>query len=497
MKKLKLNIFHALIILCVMLTGACSNDKLCDEADILYSFKVYRMDGTTRLYYNGIMGDDNVITLKISPHRDVQTELSAAYPLFYLSKGATVTPDPSEPQDFTQSGGVKYTVTSENGKNQKEYTVLWDISDPLPYGEGLAHAEPGAGKDFVELGYPGVFGVDGGVSIEYGDVIVYNAYCGDYIVLLSRRYVEEPAFGPSSPHCVKVVDKITLDEADVSFNLGAISLPALKMIASDYKGRCVGVVTTGGETEFFYWTTPADAPRSIGKIGVNMAPMASLADHSSNFQVAGDITGNAWITALAPRGVAGEHYRVKVTNGQLASNYSTVTTGYPSNDCNQFQMISPLDDSDNPSYVVGDVEGTVAANGSVKCYINSPAGTTTFVMLPFWNNGLPTWPYWVQTGQSLTRTGARRPVVSALSINGKSYVVVTSGSAYYPSAAVLTDDLQKLAHQNLSITLGSFTVGWSYGSWVDWYFDDDTKEAYLAIWFERYGLYTFNISCFE
>jgi len=497
MKKLNLKLYSALVLGCVILFGACNNDKLCNEAKIITSFKVYKKAGTDRIYYNAVIGDDNTITVKVSPYIDVNEALDSVYPEFYLSKGATVVPDPSEPQNFAQTGGVKYTVTAEDGKTKGVYTVTWGITDPLPFGEGFGNADAGAGKDFTELGYPGVFGVDGGVSIDYGDIIVYHAYCGDYIVLLSRRYVEEPDFGPSSPHCVKVVDKTTLDKANVSFNLGSISLPNLKMIASDYKGRCVGLVTTGNETEFFYWTTPTDAPRSIGKIGVNMAPMASITDHSSNFQVAGDITGNAWITALAPRGPAGNHYRVKVTNGQLAANYSIVATGYPSDDCNQFQMISPLDDSDNPSFVVGDVEGTVASNGSVKCYINNPAGTTTFVMPPFWNNGLPTWPYSVQTGQSLTRTGARRPVVSALPINGKTYVVVTSGSAFYPSAAVLTGDLQKLAHINLSITLGSFTVGWSYGSWVDWYFNDDTKEAYLAIWFERYGLYTFKLTCFE
>ena len=485
MKKIGLKLYSILVLGCFLLLGACNDDdKLCSEAEIVYSFKV---TGTSGTVFFGTIGDDHVITLKVSPSRNAEVELDSVVPVFYLSKGATVTPDPSVPQNFAQTGGVKYTVTAENGKTRNEYTVTWGITDPLPYGEGFSYAEIGAEKTFVELGYPGQVANWDLPSEEYGDLLMYHAYCGDYIVLLSRVYIEA---NPSSPHSVKVVNKTTLDNSG-TLNLGTISLTNLKMITSDYKGRCVAAVTNGSETEFFYWTTPTAAPVSVGKIGVDMAPST---DGSANFQVAGDITGDAWITALAPRGPAGEHYRVKVTGGHLESNYSMVASGYSSGDCNGFQMISPLDDSDRPGFVIGDTEGTVAAANSIHCYINTPAGTTTNVMPAYWQNDLQTW--WVGTGYALTRMGARRPVVSALPVNGKTYITVTSGSAWWHAAAVLTSDLQKLAHSNLNIAFG-MNCNWSYGSWVDWYWNDDTKEAYLAVWFSRLGLFTYTLTCFE
>jgi len=486
MKNFRLKLYSMLVLGGVLLFGACQDDKLSSDASIVTSFKV---KGTSGTMFNAAIGSDNVITIKVSPYRNAAEELDSVTPVFYLSKGATVSPDPTVPQNFAQTGGVKYTVTAEDGKTQKVYTVTWGISDQLPYGEGFSYAEIGATKNFVQLGYPGEVGNTGLPSIQYGDLLMYHAYCGDYIVLLSRSYIKAD---PASPYCVKVVDKTTLNNAG-SLNLGSIPVSNMQMITSDYKGRCVAAVTNAGQTEFFYWTTPTETPRSVGKINVDMA---STTDGSANFQVAGDITGNAWITALAPRGPEGEHYRVKVTGGKLASDYSIVTTGYSSGDCSGFQMISALDDSDRPSFVIGDTEGKAAAANSIHCYINSPAGTTTNVMPGLWQANLQTW--WVGTGFSTARTGGRSPIVTALPINGKTYVAVTSGTGWWFAAAVLTSDLQTLAHENLNIAFGvAASRGWSYGEWIDWYWDDAKKETYLAVWFERLGLYTFKLTCFE
>jgi hypothetical protein len=461
---------------------------LNSAAEIIISFKVTSETGNV---FKAVIGNANTITIKISPFLDAATELAVATPTFYLSEGATVSPDPWIPQNFAQDGGVKYTVTAEDGSTKRVYTVGWSISDKMPSGTGFSYAEMITKKNFVELGYPGVFNDFSVPSIEYGDLYMFHAYCGNYIVLLSRSYIDA---NPASPHCVKVVDKNTLAPAG-TLNVGSISLANLKMITSDYKGRCVGMVVSGSNTEFFYWTTPTAAPVSVGSVAINMAPYATANDCASNFQVAGDITGNAWITALAPKNATGEHYRIKVTGGQLASNYTTVRTGYSSDDCNKFQMISPLDDSDEPRFVIGDVEGGIGVNGSIKCYVNSYGGATIAVMPPLWNGVL--WEYWVQTGQSLQRTGDRRPVVSGMVINGKSYVAVTSGSAWYHTAAVLNPDLNvPLPHENLNLYDG-INAGWSFGSWVDWYWDEDAKEGHLSIWFGRIGLYTYKLTCFE
>jgi len=488
----KLSLYSILILGCILLFGACEGDRLCSEAQIITSFKV---KGTSGSVFNGVFDDNNVIILKVSPYLDAEEELNGAIPTFYLSKGATVTPDPSEPQNFALAEGVKYTVTAEDGKTQNVYTVVCGPSDYLEYGEGFSYAEIRKFKTWVDLGYPGImegwnYGVDD--SKEYGDLLLYHAYCGDYIVLLSRIYTD---FNPASPHCLKVVDKTNLNAAG-SLNLGSISLPDLKMITSDYKGRCVAAVVKGGESEFFYWTTPANAPVSVGKIAVNVA---ASTDGSANFQVVGDITADAWITALAPRSARGEHYRIQVTGGKLASNYSMVQTGYASDDCVGFQMISPLDDTDTPSFVIGDTEGAAGTANSIKCYINSPAGTTTYVMPPYWQGNssagtLQAW--WVGTGFSTARGGGRAPVVSALPINGKTYVAVTSGTAWWHAATVLNSNLSLTPQENLNIAFG-INRNWSYGSWIDWYWDEDLKEAHLAVWFGRLGLYTYKLTCYE
>jgi len=497
MKKLSFKFYLILLVGCIILFNACE-DKLSNEAKIILSFQVYKLEGTTRIFYNASI-DDDLITIKISPFLDATEELKEAYPVFFLSKGATVSPDPGLPQNFAQPGGVEYTVTAEDGKTQTVYTVSWGITDPMPYGEGFANAVVGVSKTFVELGYPGEVANYNIPSIEYGDLLMYHAYCGDYIVLLSRVYIDT---NPTSPHCVKVVNKTTLENAGISFNLGSISLANLKMITSDYKGRCVAAVVTGEDTEFFYWTTPTATPVSIGKYNLNFA---STTDGSANFQVAGDITGNAWITAMAPRSQRGEHYRIKVTNGRLENWHAIVSTGYSSSDCSQFQMISPFDDSDDPYYVIGDSEGQLLAEmpaNSNKCYVLSPAGTTINVMAALWNNTLPvghpagTW--WVGTGMATTRVGGRSPAVSAMLVNGKTYVVVTSGTRFFHSAAVLNSDLQRVAHNKLDIALAQSTPrGWCYGAWIDWYWDDDTNEAHLSIWFGRYGLLTYKLSAYE
>lgn len=491
----KINILYIILsIITVFSFIACSDsdDNLSGDANVELAFKVKKTivdeNGAPLEYvFNSSIGQDT-ITIKIAPHMDEKEFLSSATPVFYLSKGATVSPDPSLPQDFTQEGGVKYTVTSEDGKNVHEYVVTWGASDLLPFGSGFTYAEIGTVKSFAELGYPGEVGnFDFADSKQYGDLIMYHAYCGNSIVLLSRAYIDE---NPKSPYTVKVVNKSTLAESG-TLNLGSINISNLKMITSDYKGRCVGAVTNGNETEIFYWLQPGDAPTSVGKININMA---STSDGSSNFQVSGDITGNAWITAMAPRSAKGEHYRVQVTGGKLASTHSVVTTGFASDDSSAFQMISALDDSDKPSYVVGDTDGAAATANSIRCYVNSPSGLTTATMPGLWQSTLQAW--WVGTGFSTARSGGRAPVVSALPINGKTYVVVTSGTGWWHSAAVLHTDLKTLAHANLNIA-HSVNRGWSYGSWVDWYWDEENSEAHLAIWLGRLGLYTYKLTCYE
>jgi hypothetical protein len=486
MKKLRFNILLGAAVGCALMCGSCSssdNDSLTHEANIMISFKVTGQSGKV---FNSSIGEDT-IKIKMAPQYDATTELKDVTPVFYLSDGATVSPDPSVKQDFSQAGGVKYTVTSSDGEVKHQYIVTYGLSDILPSGQGFSYAEQTAKKSFTDLGYPGEVWNFGLEPEQYGDLQMYHGYCGDYIVLVSLAYIQKD---PTSKYCIRVFDKTTLEESG-SLNVGSINISNIKMVTSDYEGHFVAAVASGNSTEFFYWKKPTDAPTSVGTIGVNMAPAS---DTSNNFQVAGDITSSAWITALAPRDGQGTHYRIQVTGGKLASNYTTVVTGYASDDCSGFQMISPMDSSDKPQYVIGDTEGSAGAAWSVHCYVNSNAGSTLYTMPAFWQNILQA--FWVGTGCSTARIGGRTPVVSALPINGKSYIVLTSGTAWYNLAAVVSSDLQNLADPVFNVA-NVMARAWSYGSWVDWYWSEDKKEAYLAIWFDREGLTTFKMTCYE
>jgi hypothetical protein len=122
-----------------------------------------------------------------------------------------------------------------------------------------------------------------------------HGYCGDYIVLVSLAYI---AAGSDIEVLYPGISIRRRWQNAGTLNVGSINISNIKMVTSDYKGHFVAAVVNGNSTEFFYWKKPSDAPTSVGTIGVNMAPAS---DSSNNFQVAGDITGSAWITALAYR----------------------------------------------------------------------------------------------------------------------------------------------------------------------------------------------------
>ena len=484
-KVMKIRYFIGLILtMSITSFFSCEKEKIETDTSLLHSFSVV---GKNNAYFKATINDDNTVTIKVSPYLDAKEVLKEAKANFFLAKGATVSPDPSIKQDFGKDGGVIYTITAQDGVTKRDVVVTYGVSDHLKDGEGFSYAEIGTSKLFTELGYPGEYNNFGlADSKQYGDLHAIPAYCGDHIVLLSRAYID----AGNTQYGIKTFDKLTLAPSG-SLNLGSITPANLKLLTSDYKGKMVGMVVSNNETEFFYWTNIGSAPISMGKVNVNMAP---LTDGGSNFQVAGDLTKKAWITAAGPRTTKGEHYRLKVENSKVANTYSKIETGHSNTDCAGFQMISQLTDDDEPSFVVGDTEGTANAANSIKGYVKSFGGATNYVMPGYWQNILQAW--WVGTGFSTARYGGRSPFVSALVINGKSYVTVTSGTAWWHAAAVLTGDIQKLAHENLNI-VQSVNRGWSYGSYADWYYDEENKEAYLAVWFGRIGLKTYKLTCFE
>ena len=486
------------------------------EADIIISFTAKNPAGTV---FQGEIGKDTVY-LKINPYLDPEEELKGCVPTFFISSGASVVPDASEPQDFGVKGGVKYTVTSYDGAKVHEYIVTWKASDKKPYGEGFSYCEitDGVNADnsntadgpmggvtpFNTLGWEGTrmdyYLPDGSGEKDsklYGDLDCYIGYCGKHIVLFSRRYALEG----DTQNATNVVHRDRLTP-EGKLSLGSIDVTLMQTLANDWYGHLVAVVDKGDINEIYYWTDPFKDPVLLGTTTANLTPFAGdNEDCGNNLQVAGDITADAYITAQAPRSAEGEHYMLTVKGGVLSSEVEIIASGYESDDTGGWQMISIASDTipcEEPDYILCDNTGELGANHGNQIYINTFDGITIGeVANPLLQNNLQTW--WVGNGPSLYRTGAHRPYVSAMLINGKQYALFVGGSMWWQAMAVLEYDmdLSTLAHENANVAAYTGTLGWSYGGLGAWYWDREEEAGYVAAWWGRAGLVTRKLTCYE
>ena len=510
-----------LSVFAALATVSCRKDenkpeKKQYEADIVISFTAKNPAG---IVFQGEIGKDTV-WLKINPYLDPEQELKGCVPTFFISSGAPVVPDASEPQDFGVKGGVKYTVTSFDGEKVHEYIVTWKNSDKKPYGEGFSYCEvtDGVNADngtipdgpmggvtpFNTLGWEGermdYYLPDGSGEKDsklYGDLDCYLGYCGKHIVLFSRRYAIEGDVDNSTQ--VVHRDKLT---PEGKLNLGSIDVRNIQTVAGDWYGSLLAVVDKGDVNELYRWTDPYEAPELIGTTTVDITPfVGDSEDCGNNVQVAGDLTTDAYITAQAPRSADGEHYLLTVSGGKLSSDVTVLSTGYDSSDTGGWQMISLATDKvpcEEPDYILCDNQGEPGANHGNQIYINTFDGLTVGeVANPLLQNNLQTW--WVGNGPSLLRVGAHRPYMSSMLINGKQYALFVGGSMWWQAMAVLEYDydLSTLAHENANIAAFTGTVGWSYGGLGAWYWDKEEEAGYVAAWWGRAGLITRKLTCYE
>lgn len=469
---------------------SCGDDFNYDSELAKAEIRDFSVTSATKVIYKSVI-DGNKITLKVNPMADVVAELSEGVPSFYIPMGATCQPSPYEPQDFTKE--VQYTVTSGDGKHTAVYTVNYGPSDPLPDGEGFSLGQPLGSATFVELGYPGEkdnFNLSD--SRQYGDLNGYVAFCGhDHVVLMAGQYsnphFDSPALNvPNSSLAFKVFSAADFSPVG-NLNLGSIGLSDIKAITSDWNGTLVAVTCNTSGSAFYYWTSYSATPTLLA---TTSAPVANASDGSNYIQVAGDITGTANITVNTTRGTDGSHYMIHVENGVIAST-DLVKTGYRSDDGSGFQMISPLKPDAHCSYLMGDTEG--AGNNTLRVYANTYKGATKVTMPGVLQNQWQSW--WVGTGSSLARTGARRPYVSSMYINGKYYAALMLGTGWWWHNDIADiDDLQTRT-SDTTWAYGS-NCAWSFGGSCDWYYDPESKEAYWVVYTDRVGVMMTRITCF-
>ena len=487
----------------------------CDDYD--YDNEMARTDltgkfsvkgATGNIYKAGINGSE--ITVKVNPFADVQNELSQAYPIFYLPMGATCSPSPLEPQDFTKE--VKYTITSGDGKHQQVYTVNLGASDLLSVGDGYSLSRLQAEKLYFELGYPGEAGTGEIGNVPNGDILFFPAFCGDRLVGFSRVYAWGNNNGrniaPDHSLAFKVWDATTLESTGETLNLGSLSPAEIVNITNDWKGHLVAA--TGGllgkPSDIYYWTSLSAAPVKVGTLPQPVYTSSHEVDASMFIQVAGDITADAVVTYMPTKTSNGEHVAVSITSGNI-SDSRIISTGYPSNDKAWFQMISLFGTDNNAPMLVGETEGE--GNGSVHAYLLNSSGSLLSVMPAHLNgremsDGIA---WWSGTGNTSLRGGARLPFVMAMMINGKPYSLVLTGYHWRARASMMSQDLATFIDDDLSYDFcryemsvlgaagGDFQM--TYGGAGCWYWDDENHIGRIAIWYGREGLATFLVSNYE
>jgi len=451
-------------------------------------------------WYSRVSND--TIYIKVSPTYKVEEEIDSVYVMFYLSKGATISPDPSQYVDLTVKDGVKYTVTSEDGKAHRTYVVTHSSTDHMPYGEGATLGKTVAEKLFTDLGYPGEANNWGFTDSRlYGDLNGYVSFCGhDHVVLLARQY-SDPHFdsGPQDPDFdlgFRVYNASDLSYA-CQLNCGNLDRQMIRAISSDWNGVMVATVVSrdGKSSELYYWERPTDTPKLLYKADVNLA---SSGDGSNYIHISGDIKGQANITCGGVRGASGDHYLIHLEGG-VPEGVQTISTGYASDDCGGFQNIAMLSSEPKSSYVVADSEGGAATPGSSKAYVNTFSGKTKVVLFKnilqsMGNGGFHDW--WVGTGGSLNRPGSRRPYVASIPINGKPYVMFLNGTVWWWCNTLIDPDDLKTRIPGAEIDF-SVNAGWSFGASGDLYYDEASHEAYWVYYADRYGMFMQRITCFE
>ncbi len=512
--------------------ASCDDDmssKLRSEARIEpYGFTVTSPNGNVyQAKYEG-----NNIYIKINPFIDPTTELVGAVPNFVLSMGATVEPTMSDPQDFSNlDEPVVYTVTSGDGKHKNKIYVSYTVTDKLPYGEGYTRGDLVVSRNFEQMGYPGKFGSlvtwETHVTATYGDLLAFPAFCGkDKLVMFSRRYAwgddgtSDPKckMSPNHKYAFMVYDAATLAQSG-TLNIGDIDPMQVVAISSDAKGNMVAAVgrKAAGKTDFYYWTSPESAPVHMGTVGVSTDISNHDTDAAPYISVAGDVTEKAVIAAAAPRSDTGDHYKFKVSNGHVSSNYTVIHTGHSSNDESWFQMVAFFGPNDNDSYLVGDTEKNSDEEVSpIKVYLNSASGMNIATM-DYHTPGINGWTpdygdtWWSRGGQMLKRGGGRRPSVSAMVLNGKPYSYFTTGGEYTNRGCMMTQSFTETILQYPHFGWGLTTIGinskepnsgsgwvpWSFGMMQDWMWDDEEQEGYVAVWSERFGVHMFRLTCYE
>ena len=462
-----------------------------------------------RVYKAELNATQDTFFIRVPQNVDPVAELTGTVPMFYLSLGASVTPAMTDAQNFAdRDNPPSYTVTAGDGGAIHKYVVTYKIVDPQPIDFGEA---PATMDRYAASAVGGDFGFN-------GDVIGSPAFCGlNHVAMFSRKY-----------NTISIYDLPSLAVSSTQLTMEpAFDVKDVVAVTSDSKGNLVVAVGgySAGHTKFFYYTAPDQEPvELIGEThtSVEYEP-GEAAMMGTYISCTGDITGQAVIAFGGERDALGTHYKYYVSGGYLRNdNYETIHTGYPSNDMNEFQMISFFSTKKNSAYLIGDcakADQNDSMEDEVKLHLNDNLGNT--IAEPDYHaSSYNSWQgWWQRTGQVMTKKGARRPTVHAMNLNGVELALFSTGGgavnsegkgAPHMQRTLITDKTFAVYYSDYAafdgtwlIKMGSETaapwIDYSGGSGMmcDWCFDDEKQEGYIAVWYELRGLLIYDVSCIK
>lgn len=223
-----------------------------------------------------------------------------------LSEGATVSPDPSQPTDYTQP--VSFTVTAKDGKTTRTYTTkpvehVVTLYTKIEAAKSMTTTEMGLGSETT-------------AASEYR----FIGISGDKMVIGT-----------------KVFDYKTFAEAG-DLNMTGYADQKLTAMANDHAGNLIAAVNPTGDengkpTTIICWPDGWDqAPKEYIKSDSYIGKLISAGGNI--------LEGQAVVNAMGGAGAAGAHFGFERLDG-AANGYHAVETKHPSNDGNWSQMISP------------------------------------------------------------------------------------------------------------------------------------------------------------
>lgn len=494
--------------LLAVLASSCKDDITDVLSERAYiepdAFYVPSAVDKTRVYKAELNATQDTFFIRVPQNVDPVAELTGAVPLFYLSLGASVTPQMTEAQNFAdRDNPPKYTVTAKDGGATHTYVVSYIVVDPQPIDFGELPAS-------IDRYAAAVVGGDFGFN---GDIIGSPAFCGlKHVVMFSRKY-----------NILRVYDLPTLAVSATQLKTEpAFAAADVVAVTSDSKGNLVVAVgnNASGHSKFYYYTAPDQDPVALeGETHTSVEYEPSEAGMMGTYiSCTGDITGQAVIAFGGERDAVGTHYKYYVSGGKLRNdNYETIHTGYASNDMNEFQMISFFSTKKNSAYLVGDCQKSAKDDGmqdEVQIRVNDNMANT-IAQADYYASAYNSWQgWWQRSGQATEKKGSRRPTVHAMNLNGVELALFSTGGgsgAPHMERTLITDKTLGVYYTDYGafdgtwlITIGSETAApWidyntgGSGMMCDWCFDDEKQEGYIAVWYERRALMVYEVSCIK